>query len=327
MTSQTAERAQLALMVIGPDRRERLITRCADRIAIAHGITADAARRYATDQVNDAIPHAILSVGQTWSQRDGQSLPSAELSRSAQERAFTVAGFTDDGMVSVNDGKLHLGVHLFERMLLTAWPDTYTLIEEPQPPQATLPPPEEETTSDEDDEDEERFDPHQLWVMVHRAREDGLPIGEGIPLLGDHYQAQNWKKPEYEPSYANALDVPAYLNEHLDDYRAGWPDFQAQYKHSTDSWLSYFNHLGACDCDAIVAAYLGRWLWQRIRADVVAEYGGTVDGYDVMFPWAPYYADAVLEAAPYAHPEWDIPTDHRLAQCDGQADLFGGSHE
>lgn len=310
------ERAQLALMVIGSDRRDRLISRYADGLSLAWGMTQVAARRYATGLVDEAVPGAVLAIGQTWSQRDGDALPGAELIRSVREKLYTVAGFTDDGLVSVNDGKLHLNARLFERMWLTAWPDTYTLIDEPQPPQATLPLPEEETTED----DGERFDPHNLWIMAMREREDGLPLGEGLPLLGDHYRAVNWKKPEYEPSYGNALDVPAYLAEHLADYRAGWPDFRDQFDRG--NWLDHFNELGGCDVDVAVAAYLGRWLWERVRADVVNEYGGTVDNFTVMFPWAPYYADAVVEAAPYSHPEWEIPSDHRLAQCDGQAELF-----
>ncbi|MEV0236929.1 hypothetical protein [Nonomuraea sp. NPDC050786] len=323
MTEQAKqdERAQLALMVIGPERRERLITHYADGLSLAHGMSAAAARRYATELVDDADPGAVLRIGQTWTQRDGEKLPGGDVFRFAGEKSYTVVGFTDDGLVSVGDGKFHLNARLFRNMWLTAWPEEYTLIEEPQPPQAALPPPEEDA-ADGGDDDEERFDPRNHWAMVHRCREDGLPTGEGLPLLGDDYRAVNWKKPEYEPCYGNALDIPAYLDKYLDDYRAGWPDFLATFK--TAGWLDYFNALGACDCDVAVAAYLGRWLWQRVRSDVVAQYGGTVDEYDVMFMWAPFMADAVLEAAPYAHPEWEIPPDHPLAQCDGQADLFSG---
>jgi hypothetical protein len=304
-------------MVIGPDRRERLIVRYADRLSLAHGMTMVAARRYAQELVDDADPGAVLAVGQTWSQRDGGKIPGSELIKSVREKSYTVAGFTGDGMVVVGDGNLHLGAHLFGRMWLTAWPDTYTLDDEPQPPTAGLPEPDDEQPVS----DEERFNPRNLWVMAHRADEDGLPIGEGLPLLGTHYRAVNWHKPEYEPNYGNALDVPAYIDEHLADYRTGWLDFRDQFK--SRDWLDYFNGLGAAEVDVAVAAYLGHWLWERVRADVVAEYGGTVKGYDVMFPWAPYYADAVLEAAPYAHPEWEVPSDHPLAQCDGQASLFG----
>lgn len=317
----TSERAQLALMVIGPDRRERLIARYADRLSLTFGMTMPAARRYAQELVDDADPGAVLAIGQTWSQRDGKTIPGSELIKSVREKSYTVAGFTDDGMVVVGDGKLHLGTHLFTSMWLTAWPDTCDLDEEPQPPQEPLPAEDDGDNSDEGD----RLDPRNLWVMVSRCREDGLPIGEGLPLLGVHYRAVNWKKPEYEPSYGNALDIPAYLDEHLADYRAGWSDFQAEF--AGGDWLDYFNGFGACETDLAVAAYLGRWLWQRVRSDVVTEYGGTVDGYDVMFPWAPYYADAVLDAAPYAHPEWEIPADHRLAQCEGQGSLFAAAEQ
>lgn len=315
------ERAQLALMVIGPERRERLIVRYADGLSLTHGMTTAAARRYAQELVDDAAPGAVLAIGQTWSQEDGKVIPGSELIKSVREKSYTVAGFTDDGMVVVGDGTLHLGTHLFGGMWLTAWPDSYTLDDEPEPPQAALPQPEEEEVHS----DADRFDPRHLWVMVHRSSEDGLPIGEGLPILGAHYKAVNWKKPEYEPSYGNALDILAYLDEHLADYREGWADFRAQY--DGGNWLDYFNGLGACEADLAVAAYLGRWLWQRVRSDVVHEYGGTVVDFDVMFAWAPYYADAVLEVAPYAHPGWEIPADHRLAQCDGQTGLFEPSQQ
>lgn len=315
-TARSSDRAELALMVIGPERRERLIARCADGLSIRWGMAMDAARRYATGLVDDADPAAILSAGQTWSQRDGHKLPGSEFFRCAGDTSYEVTGFTGDGMVMVGDGSLHLGTHLFASMWLTAWPDTYTLADEPQPPLAALPQPDQAA----DEPGKEHFDPHNLWVMVSRTREDGLPVGEGLPLLGAHYRAVNWKKPEYEPSYGNALDVPVYLAEYLADYRAGWPDFREEF--AAGDWLDYFNGLGECESDLAAAAYLGRWLWQRVRGDVATEYGGTVKDFDVMFPWAPYYADAVFEAAPYAHPEWEIPSDHPLAQCDGQTSLL-----
>lgn len=311
------ERAQFALMVIGPARRERLITRYADGLSLRHGMSAAAARRYATGLVDDAIPAAVLAVGQTWTQRDGDALSGAGLVRSVAEKSYTVAAVTGDGLVSVCDGLRHMNPRLFQRMWLTAWPDEHTLEDEPQPPAAALPPPEEEETSGDG---EEQFDPHNLWVTVTRTRHDIPFRGDGLPLLGDHYRAVNWKKPEYPPCYGNSLDIPAYLAEHLADYRAGWPAFVDQFQRGVTS-LAYFTDLGACECDIAVAAYLGSWLWQRVGSDVIAEYGGTVDDYDVMFQWGPYMADMVIEAAPYAHPEWEIPSDHRLAQCAGQMAL------
>lgn len=310
----TTERARLALIVIGPERREQLIVRYADRLILAHGMTTTAARRYAQELVDDASPGAILAIGQTWSLRDGQQIPGSELFASARRRSHTVVGFTNDGLVSVGDGKFHLNPRLLAGMWLTAWPDTYTLAAEPQPSQAPI------FETSEQPSDNDQFDPRRLWITAHRTNGDGLPTGEGIPLLSTHYRAVNWRKPGYPPSYGNALNVPAYLDEHLADYRAGWSDFRDQFK--PREWLDYFNGLGACQADIAVAAHLGRWLWERVRADVVIEYGGTVKDFDVMFPWAPYYADAALEAAPYAHPEWEIPADHRLVQCDGQGGLF-----
>lgn len=317
-TARSSDRAELALMVIGPERRERLIARYADGLSIRWGMTMDAARRYATGLVDDADPCAILALGQTWSVPDGKTLAAAELMESARATSYEVAGFTDDGMVLVGDGRLHLNQQMFTSMWLSVWPDTYTLADdEPTSPKMALPEVSEEPQQDGGDE---HFDPHNLWVMVARTREDGLPLGEGLPLLGAHYRAVNWHKPEYEPSYGNSLDIPAYLAEHLADYRAGWADFREEF--AGGDWLDYFNGLGECESDLAASAYLGRWLWQRVRADVVTEYGGTIKGFDVMFPWAPYYADAVFEAAPYAHPEWEIPADHPLAQCEGQTDLL-----
>ncbi|MEV4246997.1 hypothetical protein AB0J63_26735 [Streptosporangium canum] len=316
-TARSSDRTELALMVIGPERRERLIARYADGLSIRWGMTMDAARRYATGLVDDADPVAILALGQTWSLPEGKTLAGAELVEVGRATSYAVAGFSDDGMVSVNDGRLHLNQQMFTNMWLTAWPDTYTLVDDPQPPQSALSEPEED---EEDDEDEARFDPHSLWVMARRRRADRLPLGEGLPLLGTHYRAVNWHKPEYEPSYGNGLDVPAYLAEHLADYRAGWPDFRDQFNPRES--LDYFNELGICEVDIAVAAYLGHWLWQRTRADVVTEYGGTVDDYDVMHMWSPTMADVVIAAAPYAHPEWEVPSDHPLAQCDGQTSLL-----
>jgi hypothetical protein len=310
------------MMVIGPDRRERLIARYADGLSLRWGMTTGAARRYAAGLVDEAVPVAVLAVGQTWTQRDGEALPGGDLFRFAAEKSYTVTGFTEEGLVSVGDGKFHMNPRLFANMWLTAWPDHHTLIDEPQAPAAALPPPEEEETRDEGTDDEGQFDPRNVWVTVSRA-DEAKPVPDWLPLLGDDYRAVNWRKPEYPPSYGNALDVPAYLDKHLADYRAGWPDFRDQFK--TESWLDYFNEMGGCDCDIAVAAYLGQWLWQRVRSDVVAEYRGTVKDYDVMFMWGPYMADAVLEAAPYAHPEWEIPADHRLAQCEGQTSLMEAS--
>jgi hypothetical protein len=320
-----SDRAQLALIVIGPERRERLIDRAADGLSLQYGMTMVAANRYATELVTIADPATVLAVGQTWALPDGVTLPAAELlSTTAAATPHTVVGFTADGMVAVGDGTLHLGVHLFDTMWLTAWPDACALDEGPAPPRAALPPPEEtDVEAEDEDEDEDEFDPRRLWTSVTRMRPDGLTIGEGLPLLSAHYRAVNWKKPEYTPSYGNLLDVPVYLAEHLADYRAGWLDFRDQFRvRNVVDWAGYFNGLGGCQGDLCAAAYLGRWLWQRVRADAVAEHGGDVGGYDVMIPWSPWMADVVLDAAPYADPEWEIPADHPLAQCDGQAALF-----
>lgn len=320
--SVAADRAALALMVIGAERRERLVDRYADGLVLAHGMRLEPARRYAAAFVDEADPYTVLSVGQVWSRQDGKEMPGdaiANLMGRTHDDAFTVEGFKDD-MVLVGEGRL-MNPLLFRGMWLTAWPAEFDVDGDESP--IITPVPVEAADDGEDDQDEERYDPRAVWFMAHRVRDDSLPLGEGIPLLGTHYRAMNWRKPEYKPSYGNALNVVDYLAEHLADYRAGWTDFTAQHD-ARKEWFSYFNEFGGgCECGIELAAYLGHWLWQRVRSDVVTEYGGTVDDYDVMHMWSPGKADIILAAAPLADPEWRIPPDHPLSQCDGQARLFG----
>lgn len=319
MTDHADERAALAHMVIGPERAEKILTQEADGIALRHGMRLDRARKYAQACFDEGLPETIIRVGQVWARRDGTTVPSDQilglLGREAAE-SFTVEGF-DGEMVHVGSGH-YMNVMLFKVLWLVAWPETFTLDDDaPKPPGEPI----QDDDEDADDDEGERFDPRQLWTMSYRSadwkREAPTPF---LPLLGDHYTAVNIYKPELEPGYSNLLDVPAYLAEHLADYRAGWPDWLAQ---STGEWVDHFNALdGGCECGIEVASYLGHWLWQRLRSDVVTEHGGTVDEYDCGFTWSPGMADVVLEVAPYADPEWDVPPDHPLALCDGQDSLF-----
>jgi hypothetical protein len=321
---KTEERAALARMVIGEERREQLIARYADRLVLKFGMRPGPARRYAEGLVDAAEPGAVLAAGQVWSKPDGVKTKGEELFRFLRDKTYTIEGFGQPGpsnqiMVKVSEGGWY-AVHVFERWWLTGWPEEHGVDVKPQPPGAPLP---DDTDPPDDDTDEDRevYAPRSVWFMVNRVK-DGLSVGEGLPLLSAPYRACNWHKPEYDPSYGNALDVVAYLETHLADYRAGWPDYRAQWKTRESVWAAFNELDSGCECDIRVAAYLGYWLWQRVRSDVVTEYGGTVDDYDVMHMWGPSKADIILAAAPYADPEWEIPPDHPLAQCQGQTGLF-----
>jgi hypothetical protein len=314
------ERAALAHMVIGADRREKILAQNADGLALANAMTAERARKYAEACFESADTVSIIRIGQVWARREGQKLPSDIMSAffgRAPDETFTVHGF-DGEMVDVGGGR-HVNVCLFEHLWLVSWPEEFDLADEqPQPPRSPIT--EEDDTDSEEDGD--RFDPRQLWVLAYRESEFGKRKSPcSIPILGAHYSSHNMHKPEYPPSYASALDVPAYLEEHLADYRAGYPDWLDQQE--GDNWIDHFNELdGGPECELEVAAYMGHWLRQRVRSDVVTEYGGTVADYDVSFMWAPGNADLVLAVAPFADPEWEFPADHPLAQCEGQHFLF-----
>lgn len=319
----TNDRAALADIVIGPERRTKLIERYADGLALKYGMSVEAARRYAGDVYESADPVMLLSVGQVWARREGKPLPSdtiSDLLGRQRDDTFTVTGF-EGYMVEVGKGRL-TNSHAFADMWLVSWPEEYQL-DDAQPAPPAEPIRQDLPESKTDDDGEPQFDPRAVWFLIHRTNEQGISTGEGIPLLGRHYRAQNWKKPEYEPCYGNALNVVDYLAEHLTDYRAGWPEFTAT-RDIRREWFGYFNELddAGCECGIELAAYIGHWLWQRVRSDVVTEYGGTVDDYEVVQMWSPSKADVILAAAPYADPEWQIPADHPLSQCEGQESLL-----
>ena len=320
------ERAALAHMVIGPERAEKIIAQEADRWALRWGKPLDQARRYIENCYQEAHAATIVRIGQVWGRRDGKEMPGdAFASLTGQERSDTVTvhAFDGDMVQTTLKPQAWTNICMFDGLWLVAWPEEYDLAD-------TLPEPPSEPITDlegEESGEEEKFDPRALFVLVHRegSYEPGK-LTAYLPLLGEHYTARNMVKPEYEPSYGNLLDVPAYLAEHLADYRSGWSDWLDQFTgvNKPEQWIDFFNELdGGCECAIEVAAYLGWWLWQRVRSDVVSEHGGTVDDYAVTIMWSPGKADVVLEAAPYADPEWEIPPDHPLVQCDGQDSLFG----
>lgn len=315
----TNDRAALAAMVIGPERRTKLIERYADGLSLKYGMSLDAARRYATDVYESGAPQMLISIGQAWARREGKPMPGdtiADLLGREHSETVTVTGFWED-MAEIGKGSW-LNCRAFSDMWLVSWPDEYQL-DDAQPAPPAEPISEDPPPSGNDSEPE--FNPQSMWVTVAKDEPRKTAVPDWIPLLSQFYCAVNVRKPEYSPSYANALDIPAYLERHLDDYRAGWPDFVNQW--NQNEAIFHFSVLGpGCKCGVKLAAYLGHWLWQRVRSDVVTEYGGTVDDFDVHFEWGPHYADAVLKVAPYVDPEWEIPADHPLAQCDGQESLL-----
>lgn len=325
---KTTDRQVLADMVIGPARREKLITRYADGLTLRWGMLPRIAYQYAAGVYDSGDPALLLAPGQVWTNPQGGSTAS-RLTKAAGRACpeYVVHGFGADGMVHVGDGH-YMSHALFQDMLLTAWPQEYTLDDTPQPPATPIEPPALCIDDDLEDEEEDRFDPHGLAVLVERIGKDQpAPRGGWLPLLSAPYRPTSIEWPGRPDSYVNMLDVTVYLKDRLADFRAGWQPF-LDFEWKPADTIYYFNEFGTgCECDTRVAAYIGEWLWERIRSDAVNEYGGTVADYDITFTWSPDRADDILDVAPYADPTWTLPHDHPLAQCEGQQVLFhaGGS--
>lgn len=52
--------------IIGPERREKIITSYAERLADRYHLRASVARQMATEQVNDGLAEPIACAGQVW---------------------------------------------------------------------------------------------------------------------------------------------------------------------------------------------------------------------------------------------------------------------
>jgi hypothetical protein len=310
--------------IVGPQRRAQLIEAYADRLVLDIGMSFEQARRYAASIWPDVT--VLIGIGQVWRRigdaRRGDMPP---LSGDSTEEVTIEAIDRWSGMVDVGQGRhLNLTAYLTLRYELVAWPPECPAVP-PEPllaPAASLPQPEEQGGSD----DEEEFSPHQLFVLAHRngppQDDDGhaeRPHGpRWLPILADHFQSVPTRCPG---CYMVWLDTVAYLRTHLADYRVGWPDWLDLWRPG-DVW-EYFNEWGrGFVTDIEVAAYLGHWLWARIRAHVVAEHGPQEDGYSVVFMWAGHMADAIIDAYPYADPRRELPPDHELMQGPGQLSLL-----
>lgn len=308
--------------IVGSQRRAQLVEAAADRIVLEVGMPWDRARGYADSIWPDIT--VLIGVGQVW-RRIGPQRPSdigAVLGHDDEVVTITAID-RREGMVEVGEGRwLNLHLTLPVRYRLETWPAECPAVppEPVGPPAASCPPPEEQECSD----DEEPFNPHGVFVMIHHdVREDNhsaRPHGpRWLPMMSEHYRSQPTRCPG---CYMTTVDTAAYLSANLLDYRAGWPDFADRWR-PADAW-GYFNEINSSgyETDTSVAAYLGHWLWERIRADVVREHGGTVTDYTIMFMWGGHLADAVLDANPYADPRVELPPDHDLMQGPGQGSLL-----
>jgi hypothetical protein len=308
--------------VVG-DRREALISRYADRLALAEGMSADEARRYTEHLYAAADPLVLVSRGQVWRihRPDPHSLretlgvgPGEELTVAQDE---LVAGY-----LVVCEGGLEVNVSTYlPRYHLAEWPAQFRPEDPPPSPPAPMEPPESETDVDA----EPPWDPRQACVLV--SRQDvrwGTPGGEYRPILAPCYTVQEGKhRTTGVINHFTFADIPALIALHLEDYRSGWAPWRADYTPGPQGPIDYFNELGdgPRETDLDVAAYMGWWLWRRYCTDAVATLGGKLDDWQVSSMWAPTHADKVLELYRYADPRVELPPDHPLAQCEGQGTL------
>lgn len=311
--------------IVGPQRRAQLIEAYADRLVLDVGMSFEQARRYAASIWPDVT--VLIGVGQVWRRigdaRRGDMPP---LSGDSTEEVTIEAIDRWSGMVDVGQGRhLNITAYLTQRYELVAWPPECPAVP-PEPlsaPAASLPQPEEQGSSD----DEEEFNPRGLFLLIHRDggpdHDDGHsprhPHGpRWLQVLADHYTSTPTRCPG---CYVVRLDVVGYLRANLADYRAGWPDWLDLWR--PDSVWECFNEIGMpYDTDPAIGGYMGRWLWDRISADVLAEYGGRRDDYSIVFMWAGHMADAIIDACPYADPTVELPPDHELMQGPGQLSLL-----
>lgn len=123
------EQATLADMVIGPERRKRLIERYADGLALEYGMTLDAARRYATDVYEDGHANIRLAIGQVWTKREGKPVPGGDLLKRwfGEGAMYTVLGFAGDMVQIGQSPRVLLHASQFEDMWLVSWPEEYQL--------------------------------------------------------------------------------------------------------------------------------------------------------------------------------------------------------
>ncbi|WP_431977610.1 hypothetical protein [Micromonospora haikouensis] len=314
--------------IIGPDRRDQLIRAAADRLILEHGLAAEPALRYATAAYDDGDPIVLVAVGQVWrakrTPREEADAPRDEAVIAEVDRATAMA-WTTTGR------GLNYACHLGRHFDLVDWPADHPavaeyLAEQAAKAQATHADPEDASTAPDDDEP---LADGQLYLIIEHQHPKGTgradPFDQHLTMLGDGYVVRLGRDGKTPFTF---LDVPTYLRLHLHDYRDRWPEWRET------SWkvnggnigiLGYFNDLtGECELDdTAVCAYLGWWLWQRVREDAAREHGGTADDYHALFQWGPASANHVVPTVQGADPTQELPADHPANQCAGQVDLFG----
>ncbi len=323
-------------LIVGAARKQGLIEAAADRMVLAGLFSRrDQAIRYATQMWPD--PTILVSRGQVWQLRGPAQLGDMPGATGTVDTTVTIDVVDRyQQMVGVGGGRyLNYAVYLTSRYRLVDWPADLPVSDgahhDPQPPGASLPPPEEQNT---DDGEDDKFDPHSVFVLIqdkaqleayYKRRLAGGPAGHGTcwkPMTRPHWRSQPTTCPT---CYVTSIDSLSYLADpvNLDNYRSGWGDFVATFDRR-DAFLDYFNMISpdGFETDVVVAAYLGHWLWQSVRGEVVAEHGGTVESWDAGFMWAGFMADRIIAEFPLADPTVDLPANHPLIQCDGQETIF-----
>jgi hypothetical protein len=318
---QTAEEIEA---ITGTARREALIASFADRLVLGWAMTLEQARRHA-EQCWPSV-EIVAAPGQVWWKATPPHPGDLGALFGDPSEELTIVDIDRwSRMVDVGGGQhVNLEAYLEPNFVLAAWPEEFQPgADVPQPPAASLTPVEEEGDDDEDD-----LDPREMVVLISREadwKQKTAPsdIVAHLPMLSDHWSSTPYNTKRPELGYIAAVDVIAYLQANLANYREGWPDFTEQWRNE-DAWEA-FNELSweGFETDTPVAAYLGDWLWKAIAGDVVREHGGRIDDYQITFMWGGPDADTVIEAYPYADPRAELPVDHPLRQFPGQLDLLG----
>jgi hypothetical protein len=322
--------------ITGPARRDQLIQACADRLVL-DGMAPGPALTYARACWREARPEVIVAPGQVWEQirQDRTQAAVAKVFGGTRWDTFTIKTvYRYSGMVCNGRGRqMNYLCYLGSHYRLVAWPIEYPACPDtPQPPMPV-------TQADDPPDDDDGFDPRQIPIIVARKRPDDEPFDAAkwhqswLPMISAGYRTRYGGK-SGTLAYVT-LDVIAYLKEHLGDYRAGFDQWRAL------DWapnaggvpvadgvkvprgMAFFSDLGGCDdTDIDVAAYLGRWLFDRITGDAAREHGGTPAGYEVTLDWGAWMADEIVPQVVGADPREDLPVDHVLAQCPGQLVLL-----
>lgn len=175
---------------------------------------------------------------------------------------------------------------------------------------------------------DETYNPHSTFVIVNPNQPPEPGKLDFLPVQGSAFTIRPGRDGTTPFVF---LDVPAYLRQHLADYREGWKDWLEEWERLPD-WgaLAYFNDYSdgpppsdpTIDLPGDVAAYLGAWLWQRLVVDVVTQHGGKPEDYQVSFAWTPWMANHVAVIVPEVDPRMALPDNHPLVTHPAQGELL-----